>query len=51
MLQKRKSNVGKAGTYQKTEYDTQLGEAMVKNSDLFEISFDFKMTVEQLSNS
>ena len=46
-----KDTVGKAGTYQKTEYDTQLGEAMVKNSDLFGISFDFKMTVEQLPNS
>ena len=42
------SNVGKAGTYQKTEYDTQIGEAMKNNIGDFGITLDMSLTVEQI---
>ena len=39
----------KAGKYQNSEYDGQIGEAMLKNPEDFEITFDVELRVEQVS--
>lgn len=44
-------NQYKKGTYQTQECDTQIGEAMRKHPEDFNITLDMSLTVEQLPNS
>lgn len=47
----KSTDKGTAGPYQTREYDTQIGEAMLNDTNAFDITLDMSLTVEQLPNS
>jgi hypothetical protein len=46
---RKKNNASSTPKYQNPEYDGQIGAAMLKNSEDFEITFDVELRVEQVS--
>jgi hypothetical protein len=45
----KKNNADSTSKYQNPEYDGQIGAAMLKNPEDFEITFDVELRVEQVS--